>query len=51
VIGFVNHPYQPGLGGLEPVAMERTERILQEARAVVGEDGPEPCDARGTPLT
>jgi hypothetical protein len=51
VIGFLNQPYQPGFGGLEPVAMERTERILREARVVVGDDTPPPCDERGLPRT
>ena len=51
VIGFLNQPYQPGFGGLQPVAMERTEQILQESRAVVRDTAPEPCDERGLPLT
>jgi hypothetical protein len=45
----LDNPYRPGLGNIRPVAMERTLRILDEARAAVGDDGPVPCDERGEP--
>ena len=48
-INALNNPYRSGLGSIEPVAMERTLRILGSARAVVNERAPLPCDARGTP--
>jgi len=47
VIGFLNHPYRPGLGSLKPTAMERTLRILDQERRIVGDTAPAPCDNRG----
>jgi hypothetical protein len=47
VIRFLDDPYRPGLGSLKPVAMERTLRILEQERRIVGDTGPLPCDARG----
>jgi Protein of unknown function (DUF4239) len=49
-INALNNPYTPGLGQIEPVAMERSLRILDSARAVVNATGPLPCDARGAPV-
>jgi len=51
VIGFLNHPYQPGLGSLQPTAMERTLRILDEERRIVGDTTATPCDDRGLART
>src|SRR5215217_716634 len=45
-IHALDSPYRPGLGQIKPVAMERTLRILDRARAVTGERAPVPCDAR-----
>ena len=47
VIGFLNNPYRPGLGSLQPTAMQRTLRILDEERQIVGDRTPPPCDERG----
>ena len=47
VIGFLNHPYRPGLGSLQPTAMQRTLRILDEERRIVGDTTAAPCDERG----
>ena len=47
VIGFLNDPYRPGLGSLQPTAMQRTLRILDEERRIVGDTTPTPCDVRG----
>ena len=47
VIQLLNSPFQSGAGGLRPVAMERSLRILDEAQAIVGEVGSVPCDASG----
>jgi hypothetical protein len=47
LIRALDNPFQEGRGGLEPVAMERTLRVIGEERAVVGETGGLPCDARG----
>jgi hypothetical protein len=47
VIAFLNNPYRPGLGSLQPTAMERTLRILDQERRIVGDATPPPCDERG----
>jgi hypothetical protein len=44
----LDNPYRPGAGSIQPVALERSLRLLDEARAVVGEV-PVPCDAEGRP--
>ena len=49
LINFLDSPFRSGYGGLRPVAMERTMIILDQARAVVGESEPLPCDAEGAP--
>jgi hypothetical protein len=50
LIRVLDHPIQAGLGGLQPVAMERTVQILDQERQFAGDDGPLPCDANGTPI-
>jgi hypothetical protein len=50
LIQFLDDPYRDGLGGLEPVAMERALGILEEEREVTGETGALPCDAKGVRL-
>lgn len=47
VIAFLNHPYRPGLGSLKPTAMERTLRILDQERKIVGDSTAPPCDEQG----
>jgi hypothetical protein len=47
VIGFLNHPYRPGVGSLRPTAMERTLQTLDQERHIVGDSTPMPCDERG----
>jgi amino acid transporter len=49
-IDALDSPYRSGLGRIRPVAMERSLRILTRERAVVGDRGPLPCDARGRPV-
>jgi hypothetical protein len=51
VIRFLDGPFQPGVGALQPVAMERALTILDEERRVVGATGPVPCSETGTPVT
>jgi len=48
-ITALDSPYRPGPGQIEPVAMERSLRILDRAREVTGETAL-PCDARGAPV-
>ena len=46
----LDHPYRSGIGSIRPVAMERSLRILEEARAVLRDEAPLPCDERGAAL-
>jgi hypothetical protein len=45
----LDNPYRPGVGSLKPVAMERSLVILDEARDVLNDRAPLPCDAEGAP--
>jgi hypothetical protein len=45
----LNNPYRPGLGSIEPVAMERSLRLLEQAREAVGDTSQVPCDESGKP--
>ena len=47
VIQFLDTPFRDGVGGIRPVAMERTLEIIDEAMAALGRDVPVPCDATG----
>ena len=50
LLQFLNNPFHDGFGGLRPVAMERTLKIIdQELRAIEQPTAP-PCDASGNPL-
>jgi hypothetical protein len=43
----LDNPYRPGVGAIRPIAMERSLRILDQARAVVNQTESPPCDADG----
>ena len=43
----LDNPYQAGVGNIEPVAMERSLSIIEEARTVLRDTAAVPCDARG----
>ena len=43
----LDNPFHEGVGGLEPVAMERSLNIVSEALTAIGRDVPIPCDATG----
>jgi hypothetical protein len=47
LLGFFDSPFQSGVGGLRPVAMERTLRIVDEALGAVGGDIRIPCNSEG----
>jgi hypothetical protein len=47
LLWFLDNPYHGGFGSLKPVAMERTLDTLDQARRVVGQSGPLPCDSEG----
>jgi len=49
LIRVLDDPYDPGLGSLQPVAMERTLDLLGEYRQLVGDTTPLPCDRLGRP--
>ena len=46
-IEALDNPYRAGLGQIQPVAMERTLRLLDEAREAIGDTAPVPCNAAG----
>ena len=48
LIRFLDNPYRPGVGSLRPVAMERTLRLLDQERRIIGDTTTVPCDARGS---
>jgi hypothetical protein len=50
LIRFFDRPFESGIGGIEPVAMERALDILENQLADVGERGEVPCDDNGEPL-
>ena len=47
LLWFLDNPYHSGIGGLRPVAMERTLRLLDQGAGVVGGRLTIPCDAQG----
>jgi hypothetical protein len=47
LIGFLDHPLRAGYGSLQPVAMERALRQLDQERRLVGQNGPLPCTRLG----
>ncbi len=49
LIAFLDSPFQDGVGGVRPVAMERTLRIVDQALQAVGGTVQLPCDASGNP--
>jgi hypothetical protein len=44
----LDSPFHSGVGGLRPVAMERTLRIVDSALRATGTEAAVPCDAEGT---
>ena len=51
LIGFLDSPFHKGVGGVRPVAMERTLRIIDEALQAIGTPVQLPCDAHGMPVS
>jgi hypothetical protein len=49
LIRFLDTPFHTGVGGLRPVAMERTLRIMDEQLRIVNRRTALPCDATGDP--
>jgi Protein of unknown function (DUF4239) len=50
VLSSLNRPYDQDLGGIRPVAMQRSLEIIQSARAALDLQEPLPCDEVGQPL-
>ena len=50
LLAFLDNPFHSGVGGLKPVAMERSLRILDEALPSIAPGTVAPCDASGHPL-
>ena len=46
---FLDNPFHEGVGGLRPVAMERTLQIIRE-QPTIAVEAALPCDAQGNPL-
>lgn len=42
-----DNPYQPGPGSIQPAAMERSLRLIDEARDAIGDTTAVPCDEEG----
>ena len=45
----LDNPYRPGPGSIQPVAMERSLAILDDARTALADTSEVPCDEQGTP--
>jgi hypothetical protein len=50
LIRFLDNPFRAGHGSLQPVAMERALRQLDQERRLVGRNGPLPCNRLGAPI-
>jgi hypothetical protein len=47
LLAFLDHPFGGDIGGLKPVAMERTQLLIDQQLAVIGGDVAIPCDESG----
>jgi len=45
----LDNPFHSGIGGLRPVAMERSLKVIDQELAVAGVTVTPPCDAAGNP--
>jgi hypothetical protein len=50
VLRILDRPFQPGVGGLRPTAMQRSLSILDDAREVLQQTDPLPCNESGRAL-
>jgi hypothetical protein len=50
VLSSLNRPYEVDVGGIRPVAMQRSLEIIGSARVALDLDEPVPCNAVGQPL-
>jgi hypothetical protein len=49
LLAFLDDPFRGDIGGLQPVAMKRTELLIGQQLAVIGGDVTIPCDDAGIP--
>jgi hypothetical protein len=47
LLSFLDEPFHGGVGGLQPIAMERAERLIDQQLDVLGTGLPIPCDDEG----
>jgi succinate dehydrogenase/fumarate reductase cytochrome b subunit len=50
LISFLDSPFHEGIGGVRPVAMERTLGIMDEQLRIVNRQAALPCDAKGSAI-
>ena len=50
VLLSLNRPFDPNIGGIRPIAMQRSVDVIGSARDALGLDEPLPCDEAGRPL-
>ena len=50
LLSFLDSPFHSGFGGLRPVAMERTIRVIDSVLPSVAPDAVAPCDSAGKAL-
>ena len=50
LLSFLDSPFHSGVGGLRPVAMERTMRVIDSALPSIAPDTVTPCDSAGKAL-
>jgi hypothetical protein len=51
LLNGLDNPFHSGVGGLQPAAMERSLRMVDEALGVVKAQARIPCDALGKPIS
>ena len=50
LLAFLDEPFRGDVGGLQPLAMERTERLIDQQLTALGGSVTIPCDADGVPV-
>jgi hypothetical protein len=51
LLNGLDRPFHRGVGGLQPTAMERSLRMIDEALGAVGAKVRLPCDTAGRPVS
>ena len=50
LLAFLDNPFNGSVGSLEPVAIQRTQRLIDSALGAISLDVTPPCDASGRPV-